>query len=290
MASARRRDEAGFGLLEVAIGVALLALVVSTTTYVFSSTSKSIQNARVRTVAQRLAVAAMENADSFQCGMWVGDAASEPAALLNNAQTICNTIDGAVPPVGTRMLGDAQFVPTEAGEGVNEDNFYRVTVENRWVTEVGNTPVPASGSGSVCSNPVGFATAMPTGLQRTVSVETRNNSNGKTTDRAGVARAGQRTFTLSQFVSLPPDAPIYSDQTRKGVVVKNGLTTQQTLGLRITGSSYVDFRSIAPGECAWFAFLPATSASVISSAGTVVGAPISLTGLGATRNVFRTVP
>jgi type II secretory pathway pseudopilin PulG len=289
MSPRRARDEAGFGLIEVAIGVALLALVVSTTTFVFSQTTKSINNARIRTVAQRLAVAAVENADSFQCGLWVGDAQSEPADLLDTAQTVCKGIDGVTPPAATRTLGDSQYVPTEAATGVNEDNFYRVTVENRWVTEVSGSAIPASGAGGICGNPAGFSTSAPTGLQRIVSVETRQNSQGTGVDRDGEQRTGNRTFSISQFVSIPPDAPIYGDQTRKGIVVVNGTSDQRALGVRIAGSSYVDYRSLKPGECAWFPYLPATTASIVNESGATVGAPVTLSSLCVIRNVFRTV-
>ena len=242
------RSDHGFAMIEAVIAMGLVGLAslgLLTVTFAMSSQARLSKDAiNARLAAEQIA----ENASVYGCGLQTG---AEVSSVIVATTTRCNTALGLGSGV---ILGDVSTSVTR------KNVVYSATLRNSWLPGPG-----ADGLSAVtCANlqtptsPATFATMTPNAIKRVTTVTWKFGS--------ADSSSADKSFTLTKFESVPPDAAAYS--TTFGRLIVTGMTSAQAVDLQaINNTSYKlrRYATIFSGDtagtsgCAWFAYLPAGS-------------------------------
>ena len=242
------RSDHGFAMIEAVIAMGLVGLAslgLLTVTFAMSSQARLSKDAiNARLAAEQIA----ENASVYGCGLQTG---AEVSSVIVATTTRCNTALGLGSGV---ILGDVSTSVTR------KTVVYSATIRNSWLPGPG-----ADGLSAVtCANlqtptsPATFATMTPNAIKRVTTVTWKFGS--------ADSSSADKSYTLTKFESVPPDAAAYS--TTFGRLIVTGMTSAQAVDLQaINNTSYKlrRYATIFSGDtagtsgCAWFAYLPAGS-------------------------------
>ena len=243
------RSDHGFAMIEAVIAMGLVGLAslgLLTVTFAMSSQARLSKDAiNARLAAEQIS----ESATVHGCGLQTG---GEVSSVIVAAKTRCNTALGL--DSGNVILGDVSTSVTR------KTVVYSATIRNSWLPGPG-----ADGLSAVtCANlqtptsPATFATMTPNAIKRVTTVTWKFGS--------ADSSSADKSYTLTKFESVPPDAAAYS--TTFGRLIVTGMTSAQAVDLQaINNTSYKlrRYATIFSGDtagtsgCAWFAYMPAGS-------------------------------
>lgn len=257
----------GFAMIEAVIAmgiVGLASLALLSVTFGMSSQarlSKDVINARL--AAEQIA----ERVSLYGCGIQTGAEASDVIVAVN---TRCITALSL--SAGSVILGDVS--PSVTRKNV----VYSATVRNTWLPGSG-----ADGLSAVTctdlqtpTSPATFATMTPNVIKRVITVSWKFGS--------ADSSASDKSYSLTKFESVPPDAAAYSSTF--GRLIVTGMTSAQAVDLQAINNTTYKLRryatvfsgdSAGTSGCAWFAYLPAGSYKAAKSTASAFGGSSNIT-------------